>query len=237
MDSPAASLSRRSLADQVADALAQYILDEGLQEGDSLPSTAELAERFDVSRTVVREALADLAGRGVLTRSQGRESIVATPGSSELTSLLQFRLRRSDMATDDIFECRSALELTTARGAALRATEQDVADLWELLDALDNAKGDKNFHQADIALHRGIAVASGNSLVVLILDALVDLLREVRITATRNRKAGGGTLDAVVEQHRRIVQAIADGNADKAEAAMADHLSSTKAAHENRVRG
>jgi DNA-binding transcriptional regulator YhcF (GntR family) len=104
MNTPATSLSRRSLADQVADALAQYILEEGLQEGDSLPSTAELAERFDVSRTVVREALADLAGRGVLTRSQGRESIVATPGSSELTSLLQFRLRRSDMATDDIFE-------------------------------------------------------------------------------------------------------------------------------------
>jgi GntR family transcriptional repressor for pyruvate dehydrogenase complex len=234
MNTPAKSLSRRSLADQVADALAQYILEEGLQEGDSLPSTAELAERFDVSRTVVREALADLAGRGVLTRSQGRESIVATPGSSELTSLLQFRLRRSDMATDDIFECRSALELTTARGAALRATPEDVAELWDLLAALDAAKGDKGFHAADIALHRGIAVASGNSLVVLILDALVDLLREVRITATRNRKAGGGTLEEVIEQHRRIVQAIADGDAEGATAAMAAHLTSTKAAHQSR---
>src|SRR4051794_36100684 len=234
MNTPAKSLSRRSLADQVADALAQYILEEGLQEGDSLPSTAELAERFDVSRTVVREALADLAGRGVLTRSQGRESIVATPGSNELTSLLQFRLRRSDMATDDIFECRSALELTTARGAALRATEQDVADLWQLLEALDAAKAGKNFHQADIALHRGIAVASGNSLVVLILDALVDLLREVRVTATRNRKARGGSMDTVVAQHRRIVQAIADGDPDRATAAMADHLAETKSAYENR---
>ena len=67
------TLSRRSLADQVADALIDLILKEGLQEGDSLPSTAELSERFGVSRTVVREALAALAGRGILSRSQGRE--------------------------------------------------------------------------------------------------------------------------------------------------------------------
>jgi len=234
MHPTATSLSRRSLADQVADALAQYILEEELHEGDSLPSTAELAERFEVSRTVIREALADLAGRGLLTRSQGRESVVATPGSNELSSLLQFRMRRSAVATEDIFECRSALELTTARGAALRASEDDVATLWELLAALDAAKGDKGFHQADIALHRAIAVVSGNGLVVLILDSLVDLLREVRVTATRNRKARGENLEEVVEQHRRIVKAIAAKDPKAATAAMTDHLNHTREEYESR---
>ena len=234
MTKPAQNLSRRSLADQVADALAQYILDEHLQEGDALPSTGELAERFAVSRTVIREALADLAGRGVLTRSQGKESVVATPGADQLSSLLQFRLRRSAVAVEDIFECRAALEITTARGAAQKATAADIDSLWQLLTDLQSAKTDKSFHQADIALHRGIAVAAGNGLILLILDSLVDLLREVRITATKNRKARGETLGPVIEQHRLIVMAIAERDPDAAEAAMGDHLGLTKREHEGR---
>lgn len=225
----AVSLSRRSLADQVADALIQLILDEGLQEGDSLPSTAELSERFEVSRTVVREALAALAGRGILNRSQGRECVVATPGSDELTRLLQFRIRQDEVGVDHILDTRLALEVTAARAAAENVTPEAAAELRACVDELAAAKNEKDFHQADIAVHRAIAVASGNPLVVLILDALVDFLRDVRIQATKARKSRGENLDAVIDYHREIVEAIAAGNGDKAEAAMLSHLMETRA--------
>lgn len=223
------SLSRRSLADQVADALVELILDQGLHEGDPLPSTAELSERFSVSRTVVREALAALSGRGILTRSQGRECVVATPGSDELHRLLRFRIRRDEVGLADILDTRMALEVMSARMAAQNATDADKAEIQTQLDALASAKSEPAYHEADIALHRAIAVASNNRLLVLILDALVDFLREVRVQATRARKARGDSLDPIIEQHRRLVRAIVRGAPDVAADAMRDHLQTTRA--------
>lgn len=232
---PAVSLSRRSLADQVADALVDLILEEGLHEGDSLPSTAELSERFGVSRTVVREALAALAGRGILTRSQGRECVVATPGSDELHRLLRFRIRRDEVSLTDILDTRLALEVMSARLAAANATEADRVEIQHQLEALAAARKEPAYHEADIALHRAIAVASGNHLLVLILDALVDFLREVRVQATKARKSRGESLEPVIEQHRRIVQAIDARDADGAAGAMRDHLDRTRAELDDRV--
>lgn len=228
-----AALSRRSLSDQIADSLLKYIVDQDLHEGDALPSTAELAERFDVSRTVVREALAVLGGRGVLTRSQGKESVVATPGTDELTTLLQFRLRRATrLVTADVFDCRMALEVTAARTAAQRADAADVDGLRQRLAALRTTRSDADFHRADIALHRAIVEASGNALILLILDSLVGILREVRATATRNRKARGQTLDKIIEEHAAVIEAIANRDAEAAAAAMTAHLSQTRAEFE-----
>lgn len=227
-------LSRRSLADQMASALSEYILSAGLKEGDPLPSTADLAQQFGVSRTVVREALAELSGRGVLTRSQGKETVVAVPGPQELSSLIQFGLRSGGVAIEDVFECRSALELTTARGAALRATDEDLAELKRLVDHLATAWTDEDYHLTDIALHRQIAVASGNRLLVLILDSLVDLLREVRERATRNRRSRGEGLGPMIEEHQRIVEAIAAHDAERAVQLMSQHLGHTRQEYDSR---
>ena len=64
-------LSRRTFTDQVAEAILELIRDRGLRDGDTLPPAAGMAERFGVSRPVLREALADLAGRGLSERQQG----------------------------------------------------------------------------------------------------------------------------------------------------------------------
>ncbi len=226
-------LSRRSLADQMASALSEFILTEGLKRGDPLPSTADLAQQFGVSRTVVREALAELAGRGVLTRSQGKETVVAEPGSEELANLFQFGLRTGGVTADDVFECRSALELTTARGAALRATEEDLAELQRLVDHLATAKTDEEYHQTDIDLHRQIATASGNRLLVMILDSLVDVLHEVRVRATSNRLSRGEGLEPMIDEHRRIVEAIAARDPERAVELMAEHLGHTRREHDS----
>ena len=223
----ATALSRRSLADQVADAIVDLILEDGLGEGSPLPATADLSERFQVSRTVTREALATLTGQGILTRSQGRESVVATPGIDTLSRLLQFRVRNQGVSASEVLEFRLGLEVMAAGAAARRRTDADIAEMRALLDKLSSAKADKAYHQADIALHQAIAQASGNTLVVLILESLVDLLHEVRVKATSSRRSHGESLDAVVEEHRRIVDAIAKGNATQAENAMREHLSHT----------
>jgi DNA-binding FadR family transcriptional regulator len=231
MSEPVTQLSRRSLAEQVTDSLIEYILAEGLTEGDSLPSSAELSERYGVSRTVIREALAALGGRGVLTRSQGRESVVATPGASDLVKLLQFRVSRRDVGLGHILDARLGLEVTGARRAAELATPEQVADIRAEFEALAETatKKESGYHAADIRLHRAIAVASANPLIVLILDALGDFLMDFRVKATKNRRSRGESLEPVIEQHRQIVLAIEAGDGDAAAEAMREHLESSRA--------
>lgn len=222
-------LSRRSLADQVAEALVQFIFDEGLGEGDALPSTAELSTRFGVSRTVVREALAALTGQGMLSRGQGRDCVVAMPGTTQLTSLLRFRSHQHAVDAVHIMATRMALEVVAAEEAAARRTDDDIAALAACMEQLAGASNEHHFHDADIALHRAIAEASGNPLITLILDALADILRDLRVTATKNRRRRGVGLAPAVAEHGAIVDAIVAGDSAAAARAMREHLDSTAA--------
>lgn len=227
------ALSRQSLSDRIAEVLLDYIVDEGLHEGDSLPSTADLAERFGVSRTVIREALAVLGGRGVLQRAQGKESVVARPGTDSLTRVLQFQLRQpTPLDTADVFECRFALEVSAAGSAARKANGDAIAVLRAKLKDLRAATKEDDFHVADIELHRAIVLASGNELILLILDSLVEIMRELRVTATRNRFARGHGFDEAIEEHAAIVEAIAAHDAEAAERAMKLHLETTRREYE-----
>ncbi len=225
----ATNLVRTSLAGQVASALIELILDQGLKEGDALPSTGELADTFGVSRTVVREALADLAGRGVLSRSQGRESVVATPGSDELHGLLSFRVRRDNLDPMDIQEFREGVETQTAQLAAERRTEDHLAEMAARLEELATAKNDRAFHDADVGFHRALAVASANPLLLLVLDSLEPLLRKSREQATAGRRSRGESFDPVVDAHREILKKVKAGDPKGAARAMAVHLAQTRA--------
>jgi GntR family transcriptional repressor for pyruvate dehydrogenase complex len=220
-------LKRQSLADQVANAILAMIVDQGLRPGTSLPSTGELAERFAVSRTVIREALADLAGRGVIERSQGRESVVSVPGSHQLQELLSSRVRGDAVDAAEIMEFRQSIEVQAARLAASRRTDEDMVALQQAWDRLAAAKTESEFHESDIGFHRAVASASGNTLILLVHDALVEVLRDVRRRSFRGRKRSGISLEGVVADHKRILEAIRSANADDAAAAMSRHLAAT----------
>lgn len=220
-------MKRQPLTEQVGDAIVEKILDEGLQAGDALPSTADLSESFGVSRTVVREALAELAARGIIERSQGRESVVASPGSHQLRELLSFRVRRDKVDGRAIMEFRQSIEVQAARLAAERASAESLDDMTKAWDRLAAARGEANFYEADIDFHNSIARASGNILIELVLDSLVDLLRDVRRTSFRGRKRLGKDPHVVIEDHRRILDAIIEHDPDAAAAAMEAHIAAT----------
>lgn len=224
---PKSSVFRTSLAEQVSGALLEFIRDNSLLDGDPLPSTGELAEQFGVSRTVVREALADLAGRGVLVRSQGRESVVRTPGTDELHQLLSLRVWRDKLEVQNIQMVREPLEVLAAGLAAEHRSDDQLKTMAEHLATQAAARRDAVYHEADVAFHRSVAEASGNQLLALILDSLAPLLLELRIRATAGRRASGQTLEPVIEAHRKILRKIESADREGARKAMAAHLSQT----------
>ena len=97
---------RVPLTNVVSEQLLQLLKEQGLTEGDSIPPTGELATRFGVSRTVIREALAELTGRGLLRRQQGREGTVAIPGGDHLSTVFQSRVATEDVSFRQLHDFR-----------------------------------------------------------------------------------------------------------------------------------
>lgn len=225
-------IGRATLSDRVADAVIALIQARGLREGEALPPTAELAEEFDVSRPVVREALAELAGRGLLKRQQGREGIFTLPGSRQLSELLALRLAHRHIALTDLHEFRETVEVGAARLAAQRvaAGAPDDHRLRERLHALAAAGTEEAMHEADLALHHAIARASGNDVFVLVLDSLAPLLRESRATVWSGYVRAGGDTRRAVDLHTDLVDRVLAGDPEGAAEAMVRDLADTRSA-------
>lgn len=221
-------VSRESLTDRVVDALVALIEARGLREGDNIPPSAELADIFGVSRTVVREALAELAGRGLLLRRQGREGVFTLPGGPQLAELLGRRLAHKHVTHAELQEFREVVELAAARLAAERATNDDIAELQQRLDALHAAEAENDLHEADVAFHRAVATASHNSMFVLVLDGLAPVLRDARSAAWRGWIKAGRDREGALAHHGDIVAQIAAHDEGGAAEAMARDLNDAR---------
>lgn len=216
-------LRRQSLPEQMAIAILEALVDQRLKPGDSLPTASELAEQFGVSRTVVREALADLMGRGVISRELSREPVVSMPGPDQLRELLRIRISQDSITIESLIELRLPLEVQSARLAAARRTTEQLKAIEAAFEVLAFEDDEAKFLKADIEFHREIGLASGNLLIPLVLDSLAGLLQDFR-RAWYAAQRDEGKLPELVQEHRRVLQAIQEGDSDAAGVAMSDHL-------------
>lgn len=221
----ATSVRRTTLTDQVVDAIVGLIDERGLQRGDTLPSSSDLADLFTVSVPVVREAVAQLSGLGVLRRHQGRETVVSAPDSAHLERLLRHRVQRASVSDRDIQDYRELVEIGNARLAGEHATDSDIAALEAALAGLYAADTDAELHDADVRFHAEVANATGNDLLILTLGAIAPLLRRQRQRVWRGWVASGGQLSPIIEAHAAILERIKQHDPDGAAEAMRRHLS------------
>ena len=220
-----AAVRRATLADQVSDEIVALIRERGLHAGDALPSSGELAEEFGVSMSVVREAVAGLSGMGLLRRHQGREAVVAVPGSADLERLLRYRIENVAISDLDIQAYREIVETGCARLAGQHATDADIEALGSGLERLRAAQTEDELHDADVNFHALVAQAAGNDLLVTTLGAIAPLLRRQRKRVWRGWVVGGGAREPVIEAHAAILDAISARDPEGAAEAMRAHLS------------
>ena len=171
------SLQRKRLYEEVSDVLKDAILKGEYQVGDKLPSEMELAEAFDVSRSVVREAIRYLELTGLVTIKQG-----ATGGAfiSEMsTNILQTYMRDmvafGNISVNQYIEIRRHIEPEVSRLAALQATEKDLEYLKQsVLLSKEGRPGDA-FLINNMGFHQLLGRASHNPFYIVIEDCLVEL--------------------------------------------------------------
>lgn len=212
-----------SLPEQVAKFLASELEKGSLQPGYPLPSEAQLSDQFDVSRTVIREALARLKYDGLLETKQGSKSIVAGPGTKRVFRL--DRLEVTDLAEiGHLYEFRTILESEAAALAAKRRSQRDLAKLHHILETLDQAVRDGlDGTSANVDFHMAIVEASGNPFLKDFMQFFSGKIWDL-VQADRDHSNQKGLPPDVQQEHGSIYEAISAGNPEKARRAIRAHL-------------
>jgi GntR family transcriptional repressor for pyruvate dehydrogenase complex len=197
-----------------------------LKSGDQLPPERDLAEKFLVSRTSVREALRALESVGLIEIRAGEGTFVREVSVEALVEPLALVLLSQRAMTSELFEARRLLEPSIAGLAARRATPDEVQEMERILEqqAKEVAAGNTGFAQ-DAAFHAALGTAAHNRAITRIVHALMDLLAQSREEAIGTP----GRPTRSHEDHRRILDAVRAGDAAAAERAMLEHVVAVEA--------
>ena len=217
-------LNEGRLADRAYTAIVQIINDEGLAVGDRLPSEARLAEIFGMSRTIVREALARLASDGISEARRGAGSYVKRRPSERLGVHMPMYALASAMGT---YEVRFVLEAEAARLAAQRRSPEQMDKIGAALEQLRSALlSSEPAHDEDWLLHQAIAEATSNTAFLAVFAHLrTDVVGILKAGVDISRSRPPEVIQAMMDEHDAIVDAIRVGDADGAALAMRWHLS------------
>jgi DNA-binding FadR family transcriptional regulator len=214
-------IERRHLYLEVMTNLEQMIMDESLKIGDKLPPEHVLAQRFGVSRNVLREAIKGLNERGLIEVKPGKGAFVAKPTLRMLTDMLNRLVVLGGISAKHLYEIRLPLEVMCAGLAAQRASSEHIEKLKELVQQMPKAAENiESWCDIDIQFHLTISEATANPLIQSILVPLHGLL--VRIFAAGYREQGEVTKG--LNAHRKVFRAIKSGDKTAAENAMKEHI-------------
>src|ERR1700694_1995930 len=193
-----------------------------LKPGDQLPAERDLAERFGVSRTAVREAVKALREKGLVEAYSGRGTFVTNGTSQAIRQSLDLMIRINQQeGSANLAELRLVLEPEIAGLAAPRIEEQLLATMREAVAVMDRNLHDPDAYvEADLDFHLALAEAVGNPLILSLLDSIVGLLREQR---SRIFDVQGGP-ERGQFHHKRILAAIEQRDPETAREAMRAHL-------------
>lgn len=211
---------RQKVYEAVAEQIERLILKK-LKPGDKLPSERELAEMLQVSRSSIRDAIRGLELMGLVEPRQGAGTIVRELSAETLVNPFANALKRRHELVSELLDFRKMLEPPLAARAATHASPEEISEMEEILQRQEAKLSDDETSIAeDAEFHYSVALASGNSVVLKVLDILMDLLRETRERSLQVK----GRPEKSLAGHRRVLAAIKRHDAEAARDAMRRHI-------------
>jgi len=210
----------------IVDQITEYFLNGALQPGEKLPTERELASRFHVSRTSVREALRKLEIKGIIDIKQGSGSFIKSSESHSIGEELSSTILKTEKKlVYEMLELRQTLEVECAFLASQRATSEDLARIGKALEMMDRVKNDVELGiQADLNFHMNIVLASHNTIFSQLFQTLSEHMQDtIRVTRTERLKNVERTQETI-DEHKEIYLAIAAGDAMQAKQLMEKHI-------------
>lgn len=216
-----------SLAKQIAESIRDAIIEGSLKVDDRLPTEEELAQRFEVSRPTIREALKRLAAQNLIRSRRGPTggTFVNRPSQEEIRSALteasMLLVSMGEFSLEEIAEARQELELICCRLAAARREEAQLkAMAAELELQRDPALSDVDFCASDVRFHRALVDATHNPVLQFVMFAVIEALQPAaNLVIFRFRKR-----ELIVSQHERIYTAIEARDAETATSVLTEQM-------------
>jgi len=229
-------LQQVSLAERLADELRERILDGRLPDGSVLPKQDEIVERFGVSKPSAREAFRILETEGLITVRRGSigGSVVHLPGAESVAYMLALLLRAGGAGLDDVALALREMEPICAALCAARPDREEsvlpqlrgehaaMAEAIETGDGEAAVAASRSFHE--------ILVASCGSQTMIALCGALEALWSAHEEAWADDAVRAGHFPPIplrrkaLDEHERLIELIADGDADKAAQTARQHL-------------
>ena len=211
-----------SIQQGIISKLRDYIEYKNLEPGDKLPSERMLSERFEVSRSNIREAIQKLEFFGILKSRPQSGTFIANIGRVAMSGMLDDILRLEDPSFKSLVETRILLELKTVRLASLRRTEEDLEKMETALEAYKSKvlNGEKAVEE-DLLFHLAIAKASKNStmntFMLIITPEIITNFEKYHVCDSNLSRQG-------IQEHQDIFEAIRDQDPKRAKEMMKTHF-------------
>ncbi|MBO0343991.1 FadR family transcriptional regulator [Roseibium sp. CAU 1637] len=220
-----------SLTEKIQTNLGDKIRGGAYHVGEKLPREKDLVSTYGVSRTVVREALAQLRAEGLIEIKHGVGAFVCSQTTPEMKiPFLPDNLqKRSDLL--ELLELRKGVEIEAAGLAALRRSPAQNERIQEAFhDFKEALRNNSGASEKDFELHRRIAEATNNRFYLEFLDYIS---RQVTVNAPRSLYGGEQSrrldqLNALEDEHRQLVEAIREQDPEKSRSAMRQHLKASE---------
>lgn len=191
-----------------------------LPPGTKLPSERQLADRFAVSRPIVREALRTLVERNLIDVRPARGAYVRSANVAEAAARLENLFRLSFVTPRQLTEARQMLETTAAGLAAERASEVDCLQISQALERCEQAPNILDQARQDLAFHRAIVRASANPVIEAMFMSIAALTFQLMLRSLIDKEV----VEESLPYHRAVYEAIASRDPQAASAAMQRHL-------------
>jgi len=213
-------IKQKKISTKIAEQIKTLITSGDLKPGDALPPERELVKVFNVSRASLREALNALAGMGFLEISHKHRTIVKSLASGRITDPLHHLLKEDIQTVFELIEVRKAVESWSAYHAAIRATDDEIANLENSIESMrikieqgiSPLEDDANFHLA-------ISEATHNKIQTHLMFSIYDILKE-----SLGKYYEKVEMREVYEQHCKVVEAIKKRDSALASRRMHEHL-------------
>lgn len=210
--------------EQVIDQIKEMIVNGTLKKGDKLPSERELSSTLNISRSSIREALRSLEIIGLIQSKQGEGNFISNNFDNMLLEPLSMIFMLNNCDSLEILELREVIEVETAVLAADKVSEQDIEELYEIVNTIKTSINEDERIKYDKKLHYKIAKISNNFLIINILNTLSSLMDMFIKNAREKILNNVENKDIINEQHREIIFALENKDKEGARNAMKDHM-------------
>ncbi|KFB09363.1 FadR/GntR family transcriptional regulator [Nitratireductor basaltis] len=212
------------LADTVTQSIADALLEGRIAPGEALPSEGEIARTFGVSKPIAREALRQLAGVGLIHTQQGKVARAKALNGEPLERFYGFAVRSSLTRLQEANEMRRVVETGIAQLAAQRRNDEGLEQMRAATSKMRSTMlHPHRFTECDIEFHLGMARATGNSMIVVQMEGLGSIQREVSELFTRRSNRSAADWEKTIERHEAVLKAIVEGDEEAVAVAIRDH--------------